>query len=107
VVIDGITHEIRIDGLDHRRPAIPKASPTETTVGAGVVKAIMPGTIVRVFVTEGDSVNTGDVLLVLEAMKMENELQSPTAGVVKVIHVQPGDAVEMDAVLIEVESIVV
>jgi pyruvate carboxylase subunit B len=64
----------------------------------------MPGTIVRILVDEGDEVKDGDVILVLEAMKMENELRAPISGVVSAIHVHQGQAVEMNAVLAEVES---
>ncbi len=63
----------------------------------------MPGTIVRVPVAEGDQVEVGDVVLVLEAMKMENELYAPVTGTVKAIYVEPGQAVEMNAVLAEIE----
>ena len=76
-----------------------------SVAGAGTVQAIMPGSIVRVLVSEGDEVAVGDVLLVLEAMKMENELQAPISGVVKAIYAEPGQAVEMNAVLAEIEPL--
>jgi len=76
---------------------------TEATVGQGVVAAMMPGQIVRVLVKEGDQVVEGDVVCVLEAMKMENELQSPTSGEVKAIHISPGDDVVMNETLVEIE----
>jgi biotin carboxyl carrier protein len=72
--------------------------------GKGAVLAVMPGSIMRVLVVEGDQVAEGDVLLVLEAMKMENELHAPIAGLVKAIYVEPGQAVEMNAVLVEIEA---
>jgi biotin carboxyl carrier protein len=70
---------------------------------AGAVTAIMPGKIIRVLVKEGDEVQEGDVLCVLEAMKMENELRAGKSGVVKEVVVEPGSDVEMGEVLVVVE----
>ena len=67
------------------------------------VKPPMPGKIVSVAVDEGEEVKAGQVLLILEAMKMQNEIASPTAGVVKKVHVKPGQNVEGKDVLIELE----
>jgi pyruvate carboxylase subunit B len=61
----------------------------------------MPGLIVRVNVAEGDHVQAGQGLVVMEAMKMENELRSPSSGIVAVIRAQTGAAVEKGAVLVE------
>jgi pyruvate carboxylase subunit B len=55
-------------------------------------------------VTEGQTVQEGDGLLVLEAMKMENELRAPTAGVVQAVHVATDEAVDKDALLIEIDT---
>jgi biotin carboxyl carrier protein len=70
--------------------------------GDGVVVSPMPGKVVKVFVKEGDSVKEGTPLVVVEAMKMENELVSNTAGIVQKVFVQPGDAVEGGARLVSV-----
>jgi biotin carboxyl carrier protein len=59
----------------------------------------MPGKVVRVLVKQGDQVQEGQGLLVVEAMKMENELKSPRAGVVKELHAQEGQPVEAGAKL--------
>ena len=67
------------------------------------VKAPMPGLVLEVAVEVGQSVKAGDVLLVLEAMKMENILKSPADGTVKKINVKKRDAVEKNAVLISFE----
>ena len=63
----------------------------------------MPGLVLNVMVTEGQSVQEGDGLLVLEAMKMENELRAPAAGIVHTVHVSTNDAVDKDALLIEID----
>jgi pyruvate carboxylase subunit B len=64
----------------------------------------MPGLVVRVHATVGDKVSAGTGLVVLEAMKMENELKAAAAGVVKTVRVSPGVAVEKGQVLVEFES---
>jgi biotin carboxyl carrier protein len=63
----------------------------------------MPGRITSILIREGESVDLGTPLLILEAMKMQNELTSPTAGHVKSIHVQEGATVKKDSLLIVVE----
>jgi pyruvate carboxylase subunit B len=68
------------------------------------VRAPMPGLVLKVAVEPGQSVAAGDSLLVLEAMKMENELRAPGDTVVKAVHAAPGDAVGKNALLIEFVS---
>ncbi len=65
------------------------------------IKAPMPGLIIDLRVKEGDTVNAGDALLVLEAMKMENIIKAPGQAVVKSVKVKKGDSVEKSQVLIE------
>jgi pyruvate carboxylase subunit B len=62
----------------------------------------MPGKVMSIKVTEGQSVSDGDVVLTVEAMKMENEVHTPISGVVKKILVKIGDTVNPDETLIEV-----
>jgi pyruvate carboxylase subunit B len=71
---------------------------------ASVLKAPMPGLVLRVQVEPGQVVAAGAGLIVLEAMKMENELKSPAAVVVRSVRVQPGEAVEKGQVLVEFEG---
>lgn len=77
------------------------SAPAPPVSGEGVVTAPMPGKILRVLVNEGDGVTVGQGLLVLEAMKMENEIPSPKDGVVKRILVKEGDTVDTGQPLIE------
>ncbi|RMH69042.1 MAG: acetyl-CoA carboxylase biotin carboxyl carrier protein subunit [Gemmatimonadetes bacterium] len=63
----------------------------------------MPGLILSVEVEEGQPVNPGDGLIIMEAMKMENELKASARGIVKTIHVQQGDKVEMNVALITLD----
>lgn len=69
----------------------------------GRVTAPMPGMIIKNMVEEGAQVDAEDGIVIMVAMKMENEIKTPVAGTVKKIHVQEGDAVEKGAVLFEVE----
>jgi acetyl/propionyl-CoA carboxylase alpha subunit len=71
---------------------------------AGVLKAPMPGLVVRVQVQPGEQVAAGAPLVVLEAMKMENELKAGAPAVVKSVRVAPGEAVEKGQVLVEFEG---
>jgi biotin carboxyl carrier protein len=71
---------------------------------ADVLRAPMPGLVVRVHAKAGDKFAAGTGLVVLEAMKMENELKAPTPGVVKAVRVSPGEPVEKGQVLMEFES---
>ena len=71
--------------------------------GGGVVKSVMPGIVLKVFVAEGDKVESGEPLLILEAMKMENEIQADFAGTVKKIFVEEGQSVEGGDPLFEIE----
>ena len=91
-----------LDVVDERRKALSR------TVGAGGtgsadIKAQMPGKVIKVLVEEGQEVEAGQGVVVLEAMKMENEIKSPTAGVVKKITVREGQAVESGEGLVLVE----
>jgi 3-methylcrotonyl-CoA carboxylase alpha subunit len=72
--------------------------------GGGVVRALMPGRIARVLVAQGASVTKGTGLLILEAMKMENEIQAPIDGIVDRLLVEPGQTVESGAELAHIEG---
>ena len=78
--------------------AVPVAS--AVTVAGETVAAPMPGTILGVNVKEGDAVTAGQVLCILEAMKMENEIKAPSAGTIKQVLVARGQAVETGAPLV-------
>lgn len=81
----------------------PAAPHRKTAAGPARVSAPMPGKIVRVVSPVGQDVRAGDCLVVMEAMKMENEIRSPRDGRVKDVLVQEGQAVESGALLILVE----
>ena len=118
LVIDGKSFEISVepdgDGYHVRHGAAEQVvrftDPSRGAregfeAGAGLeqIVSVMPGKVVRVLVQEGDRVQAGQGLVVVEAMKMENELPSPKDGVIKKIAVEPGRNVESGTLLIEVE----
>jgi biotin carboxyl carrier protein len=77
----------------------------QEALGPGALKAPMPGMVVKVEVGEGQEVSSGQGLVIVEAMKMENELKSPVDALVKRILVSPGEAVEKDQVLVEFDPL--
>ena len=83
-------------------PVAPKATPAPKAASAGsiAVKAPMPGNIIKVNVKAGDTVKKGDILCILEAMKMENEICAPSDGVVAGVNVSQGASVQTDDVLL-------
>ncbi len=70
-----------------------------------IIKSQMPGKIVDIFMSEGDLVNEGEAILSLEAMKMQNEINAPCNGVIRKIHVVPGQSVMQDELMVEITSI--
>ena len=107
VEIAGEIHEAAVSTVRARpnpRPAAGGgAAAGDTTPGRGfslAIKAPMPGRVVRVLVATGDRVKARQAVVVVEAMKMENELRSPRDGIVTAISAAPGAAVETGAVLV-------
>ena len=105
VNVNGSLYEVEIEEM--QAPATmsaPKAAPAPSAApapaGAGAkVNAPMPGTILDVRVQNGAKVKKGDVLVILEAMKMENEIQAPCDGTVTSVCVRKGDSVETQALI--------
>ncbi len=77
---------------------------TLAELGEGELNAPMPGKILEVMASEGDQVELGDPVAILEAMKMENELKAPVAGTVTTVAVGKGDSVEKNALILEIEA---
>lgn len=100
--VDG--YRFAAEALDERTSAIRELSKLSAKAsGPAPLTAPMPGLIVRINVKAGDRVGQGQGLVVMEAMKMENELRASSAGVVKYVHATVGNAVEKGMVLIEME----
>ena len=100
VTVAGALYAVEIE--DERERAAHSAARAGGGRG-GLLKSVMPGVVVQLLVAEGDTVEKDQPLLILEAMKMQNEIASPRAGTVKSIHVQEGEAVGNGAKLVTVE----
>ena len=104
--LGAVGERVEVEAVDERTQAIRALTGKKGgSGGGGVVKAPMPGLVVRVPVTEGQRVAAGVGLVVVEAMKMENELKATHAGVVQKIHVAPGGVVEKGAPLVTLGSV--
>jgi pyruvate carboxylase subunit B len=115
VSVDGIAEEVMVETLDEvqvsgngsngsaKKKTGTSGSGRPRPHHAGCVTTAMPGTIVAVKVNLGDKVNAGDGVLVIEAMKMENEIQASKTGTVVAIHVVKGDSVTPDESLLEIQ----
>jgi pyruvate carboxylase subunit B len=100
--IDGTVLEA--DVVDERTRVIREMmGPGAAPAGPRPIVAPMPGMVVKVEVTEGDRVEAGQGVVIVEAMKMENELRASAAGVVSRVRVRAGDAVEKGQVLVDLE----
>ena len=105
VEVDGQTYDVRIFGAGPAAPraASAPAAATGPRTGDGTVTAPMPGLILRVTVEPGDRVQIGDVVAVLEAMKMQNEITANRTGTVAQVHVRAGEVVGPRAPIIDIE----
>lgn len=103
--VDGIAYTAVAEGLEEPANArrARRAASHSAADEAGALTAIMPGLIIKILKKEGDKVEPGDVVLILEAMKMQNEVQAKAAGVIRQMNVKQGDNVEMRQVLCVVE----
>ncbi len=97
-VASGHRFYVRVES--ERMRAAAHAEKSTAAGGDRVIKSPMPGRVVKVLVARGDSVEVGQGLVVLEAMKMENEVRARAAGIVADVHVIPGAAVEGNAKLV-------
>ncbi len=104
VVPNGPRHHIHIDDEALTLLERPRFVDPTAAIPTGACIAPMPGSIVEVTVAEGDAVEAGQVLLRMEAMKMEHAVKAAEAGVVKEVRVSAGDQVEADALLIVVDA---
>ena len=104
VNVNGTVYEVAIETMDGAAPAAPAAAvpapaPAAAPAGGEKVCAPMPGTILAVNVQNGSAVKKGQVLMILEAMKMENEIMAPKDGTVTSVAVSKGAAVESGTLL--------
>jgi biotin carboxyl carrier protein len=101
VTIAGHHYAVRVE--DERERAA-HAAEREAARHGGVVKSVMPGVVAELLVAPGDRVSGGQPMLILEAMKMQNEIAAPQDGVVGAVHVAAGQAVGAGANLVTLEA---
>ena len=113
ITVNGVAYDVQVEELSGNEAPVSApvaAAPVKAAVpkkaaaaAAGMkIAAPMPGTIVSVNVSDGQSVKKGDVLVVLEAMKMENEIKAPKDGTVTGISVSKGESVDTGATLVTI-----
>ncbi len=120
ITVNGVAYDVQVDEVNGASaPAVapiaaapaaapvaaPAAAPAPAakpavSADAETVQAPMPGTILSVNVKAGDTVKSGDVLFILEAMKMENEIMAPHDATIAAVHVNKGESVESGAALV-------
>ena len=119
LLVDGRSHTARVaarDGglaiwIDGRRFVLETGAAADeafsgsggSVAASGTIKAPMPGTVVKLIVSEGDEVAAGQSLVIVEAMKMEHDVRSPMDGVVRKVNVSNGDSVGTTEAMIEIE----
>ncbi len=119
VIVDGETFLVEIEGPPawpnrpprgarprpsaSRPPPPPEPAAQPVTLSGNILRSPMPGRVMSILVRPGDQVEEGGEVCVVEAMKMEQSIRSPRAGVVKAVHVQPLDSVNTDDPLVELE----
>ncbi len=102
--IDGSWHKVNV--RDDQELLLDKLGfKTGNAVAEGILKAPMPGKILDILITEGDTVTKAQPLVILEAMKMENELKSPVDGVISSISVEVGQSLEKNTIILEIETV--
>ncbi len=103
VEVEGKIFSIKVEGGRNGEPSPRKKKGSRKTRRSGVVSSSIPGKIVSLSVNEEDIVSEGDVIMILEAMKMQNEIQAPISGKIIQLNCQPGDSIEANSPLLVIE----
>ncbi len=120
IIVDGKSHDVRMDegdGVyivqlsgeifevmveDERTRRLAGVKSSLDVTGEAIIKAPMPGVVVEVLVTPGQAVEQGDILAILESMKMQNEFKAPRAGQVHAVRVTAGDKVDQGTIMVTI-----
>lgn len=115
ITVNGVAYDVAVEEMGEGaaastpapaaapKPAAPKAASAAAGAGAIKINSPMPGNILSVKASAGQAVKKGDVLMILEAMKMENEICAPQDGTIASVQVSAGDSVESGDVLVTMD----
>ena len=103
VLVGGKEYSIQVDGGAHSETGRGSAGRSRGRTRSGPCSSPIPGKVVTMHVAVGDQVEEGEVLLILEAMKMQNEIQAPIQGTVSEVNCESGDSVEANVPLVIIE----
>lgn len=115
ITVNGVAYDVAVEEMGEEaatsapapaaapKPAAPKAAPAAAGAGAVKINSPMPGNILSVKASAGQAVKKGDVLMILEAMKMENEICAQQDGTIASVQVAAGDSVESGDVLVTMD----
>lgn len=103
VEVEGKIFSIKVEGGKEGASSPKKRKGARKTRRSGVVSSSIPGKIISISVMEEDFVSEGDVIMILEAMKMQNEIQAPISGKIIELNCKPGDSIEANSPLLIIE----
>ena len=104
VTIEGTSYTVEIAGSQRKAPRKRRAPKSSGAMGSGIISSAIPGKIVAIMASEGDDVKEDSVVIVLEAMKMQNEIKAPIDGRIKKVTCKPGERIEANVPLLEIEK---
>ncbi len=103
VEIDGNSFEIEVDKSDSKNIVNSKKKKRARGKKSGTISSSIPGKVVSISIDSGDTVKEGDVVMIIEAMKMQNEIHAPISGVVLSVNCSTGDNIEANSPLILIQ----
>ena len=103
VEVEGKIFSVKVDGSKGGSLSPRKKKGARKTKRSGVVSSSIPGKIISISVSQDEFVSEGDVIMILEAMKMQNEIQAPISGKITELNCEPGDSIEANSPLMVIE----
>ena len=103
VEVEGKIFSIKVDGSKGGSLSPRKKKGARKAKRSGVVSSSIPGKIISISVSQDEFVSEGDVIMILEAMKMQNEIQAPISGKITELNCEPGDSIEANSPLMVIE----
>ena len=103
VEVEGRVFSIKVDDSKRESLSPRKKKGARKAKRSGVVSSSIPGKIISISVSQDEFVSEGDVIMILEAMKMQNEIQAPISGKITELNCEPGDSIEANSPLMVIE----